>query len=489
VENVAVQPPQITRQEQVVLQRSESPRRTSAQRNPLDSPGEPHGGIRKHLDRKAAVIAQALDDALEVRANAALMRPVGERVAVDQDRCQSATGPRIFAYGSCLPMSQLAPGADARIRVGLFAHRLAQRQPTGIGRFIRELARAMGEVTADQDTIVLASTAEDEPATWVPNHIHTHVVPWPRRPVQISWCLGAGPRLERSLGDRDVVHLVQPFPPVKTTAPQVATVHDLFPFEHPEWYRRSEQWTYRRSMNLVLRRAVRIMVPSRYVAERLNDMLGVEPGRVDVVPLGVSGVFARVGEDEDVGACCARFGVVPGGFAVCVGAVSTRKNVIALVHAAAELSGDGIPLVLVGPDGHGAGAVEAEIARLDGQAPVVRTGYLPDTETAALVRAAAVLVHPTLGEGFGFVPLEAMAARTPVIAARVSSVPEVVGDAAVLVDEPTRPRAWADAVLEVVGSPERRSALVAAGERRAAAFSWQRTASRYLAIYQDAAAS
>src|SRR5205085_10843889 len=123
------------------------------------------------------------------------------------------------------------------------------------------------------------------------------------------------------------------------------------------------------------------------------------------------------------------------------------------------------------------------IARLDGKARVLRVGYLPDADAAALVRGAAVLAHPTLGEGFGFVPLEAMAAGTPVVAARTSSVPEVVGDAAILLDDPADPRAWADAVIELVGDHQRRAELAAAGKQRAAAFSWRRTAQAMLDIY------
>jgi alpha-1,3-rhamnosyl/mannosyltransferase len=370
------------------------------------------------------------------------------------------------------------------LRIGLFAHRLAQRHPTGIGRYTRELVSAVGKAAAEEDTIVLASTGESESPSWVPRRIETHVVPWPRRLVQAAWCFGAGPRLERSLGALDVAHLTHLFPPVKTAAPQVVTVQDLFPFEHPDWYPRSEQWTYRRSIGLALRRA-RIVVPSRYTADRLATIFDLDRARLDVVPLGVTGSFAGVSA-EDVDSTCTRFGVEPGTFVVCVGAVSTRKNVIALVRAVAQLPAK-IPLVLVGPDGHGVASVEAEIARLDGQGRVVRTGYLPDDQTAALVQNAAVLVHPALAEGFGFVPLEAMAVGTPVIAARMSSIPEVVGDAAVLVSEPTEPTAWADALASVIGSADRQNELVAAGESRAASFSWEQTARTMLEIYTDAA--
>jgi alpha-1,3-rhamnosyl/mannosyltransferase len=305
--------------------------------------------------------------------------------------------------------------------------------------------------------------------------------------VQLAWCLGTGPRLERSLGTLDVTHLLQPFPPVRTASPQVVTVHDLFTVEHPNWYRWLDRWTYERSFALLVRRASRIVVPSDYVARRVSDVLGIDPARVVVVPLGVSGAFsASDGADEDA-EVCRRFGLSPGAYAVCLGTVSTRKNVVTLVRAAASLPAPGVPLVMIGPDGHGSEEVDAEIARAKGPARLFRTGYLPERDTAALVRGAAVLVHPALGEGFGFVPLEAMAAGTAVIAARTSSVPEIVGDAAVLVDEPNDPAAWARAVTEVVQDDRRRAALTAAGAERVGRFSWDETARRMIELYTDAA--
>jgi glycosyltransferase involved in cell wall biosynthesis len=373
------------------------------------------------------------------------------------------------------------------VRIGLFAHRLAQPDATGDGRYLRELVRALSEIVGPGDQIALTATPETPAQTWVPSRIDTAALPGPRRAVQTAWCLGAGPRIERSLGSFDVVHQLRPFPPIRTAAPQVVTLHDLLALEHPEWFPRSERWTNRRSIELAVRRAVRFVVPTAYVAGRVASMLDLDPARIEVVPLGVSGTFARARSDQEIVATCARFGVEPGCFAVCVGAVSTRKNVIALVQAIGLLGGDQIPLVMVGPDGYGAETVQREIARLDGTARVIRTGYVSDDEAAALVRGAAVLAHPALGEGFGFVPLEAMAAGTPVIAAGVSSIPEVVGDAAVLVDQPTEPTAWADALIDVVGSAERRRELTGAGERRVAGFSWERTARTMLEIYRDAA--
>jgi glycosyltransferase involved in cell wall biosynthesis len=210
---------------------------------------------------------------------------------------------------------------------------------------------------------------------------------------------------------------------------------------------------------------------------------------VEVVPHGVNGTFTVPVSDGEIEACCRRFGVDPGRFAVCVGAITTRKNLITLVRAVGQLDSTEVRLLLIGGDGHGAAAVDAEIARLNGRGGAVRTGYLPDRDVAALVRGAAALLHPALAEGFGMVPLEAMAVGTPVVAARVGSIPEVVGGAGILLEPPAEPSAWAAALTEVLGSEQRRQELSAAGTSRAAAFSWSRTANTMLELYHDAARS
>jgi glycosyltransferase involved in cell wall biosynthesis len=377
---------------------------------------------------------------------------------------------------------QVTPG----IRIGLYAHRVAASDVTGVGRYVRELVCALDGVVR-ADALTLVSAPEAAPPNWIPRDVQLQVVPWRRRPVQAAWCLGLGPRLEQAVGELDVVHVLHPFPPVSTYAPLVVTVPDLFPLERPEWFPHSERWCYRRSLELVRARASRIVVPSAHVADRLTALIDVPAARVEVVPHGVNGTFTEPVSDGEIETCCRRFGVDRGRFAVCVGAVTTRKNLITVVRAVSEPGSIDVPLLLIGGDGHGASAVDAEIAALDGRGRAVRTGYLPDRDVAALVRGAAALVHPALDEGFGMVPLEAMAVGTPVVAARVGSVPEVVREAGILVERPTEPSAWGAALGEVFASGRRRDELSAAGRSRAAAFSWERTAHTMLELYRDAA--
>jgi glycosyltransferase involved in cell wall biosynthesis len=374
------------------------------------------------------------------------------------------------------------------MRIALVAQRPGEATPTGTGRYLRALAQALVREAGPEHELLLVCAPERAPAaSWENAGLERRQLPWPRRPLQLGWCLGGGPRLERALGALDAVHLAEPFPPAPSAAPQLVTVHDLFPLEHPRWYPLSQRVIYRASLLLARRRARRFVVPSRYVAERLRASLGVQPGRIEVVHHGVAGAFACRPPERELQALCARFGVEPGRYLVAVGAVSDRKNLVTLARASARLAGRHTGLLLIGSDGVGAERVDAEIARLDGGARAIRTGYLPDAQVAGLVQAAGALAHPALSEGFGLVPLEAMAAGTPVIASRAGAIPEVVGDAAVLVDEPRDPAAWAQALASVIDDPARREQLAAAGRERARDFSWAAAARRMLEIYADVA--
>ena len=165
-----------------------------------------------------------------------------------------------------------------------------------------------------------------------------------------------------------------------------------------------------------------------------------------------------------------------------------RKDLPTLVRAFAELARDhgDLELVVAGPDGWGAPAFAAAVAASGAARRIVRVGYLKATERQALLRGATALAFPSLYEGFGFPPLEAMALGVPVVATAAGAVPEVVGDAAELVP-PGDAAALAAALGSVIGDSAVRARLVEAGHARAAAFTWAAAAASMVELYALAA--
>ncbi len=373
-------------------------------------------------------------------------------------------------------------------RIALVGHRLAELAPTGIGRYYTEIARGLAEL-ADPAThhYVVASTREGRSPAWVPPALELRTLGGPRKARALAWGLLERPSVDGALGHPDLVHLLQTWAPLPTSAPLVATVHDLLPMLQPQWHGRMESWSFRRSVAQVAERAALIIVPSAHTAAVVTEHLAVAPDRLRVVPMAVGDEFRRRPTPEEVTTTCAHHGVEPGRYLLTIGTVSERKNLSVVLRGLAgtdpALLGD--PALLVaGPLGRGFAAIEAEAARLGLVDRIRFAGFVPDAELPVLLAASLALVHPSRDEGFGMTPLEAMASGVPALASAAGSVPEVAGAAAVLLD-PEDPDAWAAAITEVAADPERRFALVAAGLRHEAAFTWRRTAAATLAVHDE----
>jgi glycosyltransferase involved in cell wall biosynthesis len=205
------------------------------------------------------------------------------------------------------------------------------------------------------------------------------------------------------------------------------------------------------------------------------------------VPEGVSARFAPVERPEAIAALRARYGLERP-YLLHVGRLDPGKNLRTLLAALAELRDGGAPhdLVLAGPPGWKNEGFFRLLRELDLEGRVRLLGYVPDADLPALYTAADVFVFPSLYEGFGLPPLEAMACGTPVVASSRSAMPEVLGDAAVLVD-PRDARALAGAVRRVLDDGPLRSGLRQAGLRRAEAYSWEAAARATVRVYGRAA--
>lgn len=280
----------------------------------------------------------------------------------------------------------------------------------------------------------------------------------------------------------DVLHCPSPLVPIaRVHTPLVVTVHDALAWEHPEWMGRANVLQHRLVLERVLPRAAIVLTSSQFTRGELLRRFDLAPERVAVAALGVDATFTPGVDGGAPG--------VEGPYLLTVGTLQPRKDLETALAAFERCADAGAPhaLVVAGARGWRDGAT---IARLRGSrhgARIHRLGQLDDAALVRALRGADALLFASRYEGFGMPPLEAMACGTPVIAARATSVPEVVGEAALLV-EPGDAKAFADALLGLLGDQAQREVLRERGLRRAATFTWQRCADLTVAAYHRARA-
>ncbi|MBV9040825.1 MAG: glycosyltransferase family 4 protein [Acidimicrobiia bacterium] len=367
-------------------------------------------------------------------------------------------------------------------RVLLVPHRLHDPFGTGIHRYGVELIRALAaDDSAAEFDYAVASIDDPDVAVGPPV---VHIAP-PRRVLHAAWAAAQRPPIERFAGPTDLVHVLTPAVPVATSAPFVLTVHDLLPLRFPSWYPARQRWLFKRAIRQAERDAAAIVVPSTAVAADVADGTDIEASRVTVVPEGVDPIFSRPVSEVDVAAVCARHRIRPGHFFLFVGAISGRKNLVTALRALAIVrkSGPDAHLVVAGPRWHDSDEFDAEARRLGLQSALRVTGFVSAADLPVLFAAALALVHPSKYEGFGLTPLEAMAAGTPVLAANTGALPEVVGDAGMLLP-PDDVDAWAEAMTSVKDDDVLRRSMVERGRAWSERFTWGRAAAETAAVYR-----
>lgn len=268
--------------------------------------------------------------------------------------------------------------------------------------------------------------------------------------------------------------------------PCAVIVYDLVPFRPGTRPQRRAALIERATIRPAIRRAKRLVCISAATERDLVERFPAARGKTAVVRLAAGERFASAASPEQVRTAARRHGV-DGEYLLTTGTLEPRKNLRRLIEAHASLPRDlarAFPLLVVGPSGWEEDEILSAVAQRDGA--VVLAGHVPDEELAALYAGAAAFCYPSLYEGFGLPVLEAMQAGAPTITSNVSSLPEVAGGAALLVD-PFEVGSIRDALERVLGSPELRGELADRGRRRAAAFSWDRTAQAMLVELERAA--
>ena len=379
---------------------------------------------------------------------------------------------------------------------------------SGTGRCVAELARRLPGLADDVEVAVLwprhvplAPDAED-----------ACVLVDSRSPLQRLWHDQFGVRALRRRMEAGVVHFPANVGPLLAMDGAVLTVHDLSFLRGPQWYRPDRAAYYRYAVRRSARLAARVIVDSQATAADVVELLGVPEDRIDVVPLGVGDEFRcgchaqapslGVRGQDGPGHAQTEFGRgtqprlqtgvreryrLPERFFLFVGTLEPRKNLVRLIDAFTRIApGCEHDLVLAGRDGWKVAPIRAAAAASPQARRIHFPGFVADEDLPAVLSAAHALVWPSLYEGFGLPPLEAMACGTPVVTSNTSSLPEVVGDAALQVD-PYDVDALADAMRAVATDAALRNDLADKGAHRAAQFTWDRTAQLTLDTYRVAA--
>ena len=267
--------------------------------------------------------------------------------------------------------------------------------------------------------------------------------------------------------------------------PSVVTIHDLIHLRYPGFYPPGASVYARAMAGFAATRARVVIADSEFTRRDVIERLGVPESKVRVVHLAAPEGLSRPAPDAIEAFRVARG--LPRGYVLYVGARKAHKNLVLLLRALACLPESSRPaLVLSGAPWSSDDALARRAAELGVASLVSFAGGLDEPGAlGALYAGAALYAHPALCEGFGLPPLEAMACGTPVLSSDGGSLPEVVGDAAELLPA-VSPESWAEAIARLLGDSARRSALVARGAARVAAFSWARAAAQTRAIYDEA---
>ncbi len=348
----------------------------------------------------------------------------------------------------------------------------------GPGTYSRELIGALVR-EACHEYIVFT----DHPEVFAEMPVRAVHVPMPTPYHQVTWDHWRLPRLiaaERVA----LYHGTKNLLPWRLQVPAVVTVHDLAVYACPETFAWPQRWHLRAFLPGSVARAQRVIADSTHAAGDLRARFGVASGRLAVVPLGVAAAFRAPPVEGAVAALRAVHGLGER-LVACVGTVQPRKRIDRVIEAfvCSGAAADGWQLAV-------AGRLRPRYAPpwLAELPPGVRwLGPLPEHALRALYAAAEIAVSASDYEGFGLTVLEAMAGGCAAIAVANTSIPELVGDAGLLVAR-SDATLLAAAIARLVAEPETRRALGVAGRTRAAAFTWEETARRTRAVYEEAIA-
>ncbi|HKE84906.1 MAG TPA: glycosyltransferase family 1 protein [Vicinamibacterales bacterium] len=368
------------------------------------------------------------------------------------------------------------------MRVAIDARKL---HDFGIGTYIRNLLRHLARTDHDTDYLLLCGEADLGVAAQLGPNFRSVLEPSPnysiREQMHVPWVL----RRERP----DVYHAPHYVLPAGVRCPSVVTIHDCIHLMFPQYLPNRLAYAYARAqMWAAARRSDCILTVSEASKRDILHLFNVPPEKIVVVYNAIDSHFAVTPSEEAVARVRERY-QLNHQFVLYVGNIKPHKNLVRLIEAFDELRRSGfehVKLLIIGDEISKLPSLRRAVHHYKLHKQVRFLGYLSDDQLAILYRLASVFVFPSLYEGFGLPPLEAMASGTPVVTSNVSSLPEVVGDAAVLVN-PYDVDAIVDGLRRVLTDPALAAEMRRKGIERAREFSWERSVAKTWGVYQQVA--
>ncbi|NWJ45982.1 MAG: glycosyltransferase family 4 protein [Chloroflexi bacterium] len=381
------------------------------------------------------------------------------------------------------------------MRFAINAHLVAANstyRQAGVSRYTELLINNLAELDREDEFIIYTAPGQQPPGfAEAPNfRLAISHLPTVRPPVRIGWEQFLAPSI--LLKDRPaLLHCPVNVVPLAAPCPTVLTIHDLGFLRFPERYKTAKRLYLTTATKLSAKRAAHIITDAEAIRQEVIELLKVPPHKVTAIPLAADQRFKPITDTAQLEAF-RREKELPARFVLYVGTLEPRKNLPLLLQGFARLRHEqphtvkGVELVL----GGGKGWMYEEIFRLVrelGLAEITRfPGYISDADLPLWYNIADVMVYPSLYEGFGFPPLEAMSCGTPVITSNTSSLPEVVGDAGITIT-PTDDRELAHALARILTEPGLSEDLRRRGLAQAARFNYRETARRTLEVYRQVA--
>jgi glycosyltransferase involved in cell wall biosynthesis len=355
-----------------------------------------------------------------------------------------------------------------------------------LGRYVDGLVIALCRAGADL-AVACQRADEERYGRLVPD---ARVVAGPtaiaHRPARLAWEQTGLPLVAQQVS-ADVLHVPHYTMPLHPGVPTVVTIHDLTFFTEPDAHSAVSATFFKSAIRTSVRRATRLIVPSKATRDELVRVLGADPTRIDVAYHGVDHSLFHQPSADQLRRVSDRLGLHGKPYVAYLGGLETRKNVPALIAGWAAAVSDlpDAPALVLGGGGGWSEEVDEAVAQVPAHLRLVRPGYLRFSDLPGYLGGALIVAFPSRGEGFGLPVLEAMACAAPVLTTHRTSLPEVGGDA-VAYTEPDAASIQAG-LRALIDDPVRREALGTAGHARAQEFSWAASAEAHLASYLRAA--